>query len=315
MSKHPSLCGAIRSLIFAACLLGWATVEGATINVACPGQTLQAGLDSAGPGDTIAVTGACNENVTVRNEKQRLLISGSGATISGPNSTSPTLNVRGKGITIQGFTITGGRDGINVNRGSNAVIQGNIIQGTGRHGILIDQLSFAVITGNTIQNNLSGSGIVVSENSVARIGFNLDTDGTASPNTIQGNAGPGIVLSRTSSARIVGNTVNANTGTGSDGIQVTRLSQADLAKNDIRSNSGNGVLVTQNSGVNLPDVAPTGSFFDDPNTTTVLNNVNGIRCTLGGFVNGHTGPSGTQLNGTSGPTNIDSSCPSSLSTP
>ena len=287
--------------------------RGATISVSCPGQTVQAAVDSASAGDIIAVSGTCSENVLIRNEKQRITLSGSGTTISGPSSSSPTLNVRGKGIAIQGFVITGGRDGVHVNRGSNAVITGNTIQGTGRHGILVDQLGFAVITSNIIQNNLNGSGIVVSENSVARIGFNLDTDGAASGNTIQGNGGPGIVLSRTSSARIAGNLVAANTG--GDGIQITRLSQADLAQNNVSNNSGSGVFVTQNSGVNLPDVLPTGSFFDDPNTTTVLNSVNGIKCTLGGFVNGHTGSVGTQINGAAGPANIDGSCPSSLNTP
>ena len=313
MSKHLLRRRAIRSVTFALCLVGWAAAEAATINVACPGQTLQAATDSAVAGDTIAVTGACSENVVIRNEKQRLLISGSGASINGSNPSSPTVNVRGKGITIQGFTITGGRDGINVNRGSNAVIQGNTIQGTGRHGILVDQLSFAVITGNTIQNNVNGSGIVVSENSIARIGFNLDTDGAPSGNLIQGNGGPGILVSRTSSARIVGNTIAASTG--GDGIQIGRLSQVDLARNNVINNSGNGVFVTQNSGVNLPDVFPTGSFFDDPNTSTALNSGNGIKCTLGGVVNGHTGSAGGQLNGTAGATNIDASCPSNLSTP
>ena len=54
----------------------------------------------------------------MRNEKQRITIDGGGtATINGLNTTSPTLNVRGKGILIQNFTITGGSDGIHVNRG------------------------------------------------------------------------------------------------------------------------------------------------------------------------------------------------------
>ena len=313
MSKHLLIRRAIRSLIFAICLVGWAIADAATINVACPVQTLQAAVDSAVAGDTIVVTGACSENVLIRNEKQRLLISGNGASISGSNPSTPTLNVRGKGITIQGFIITGGRDGINVNRGSNAVIQNNIIQGTGRHGVLVDQLSFGVIISNTIQNNVNGSGIVVSESSVARIGFNLDTDGAPAGNLIQGNGGQGIVLSRTSSARIVGNSVVANTG--GDGIQVIRLSQADLARNNVINNTGHGVFVTQNSGVNLPDVPPTGSFFDDTNTSTGMNNGNGIRCTFGGFVSGHTGGPGSQLNGVAGATNIDASCPNNLITP
>ena len=289
--------------------------EAATINVACPGQTIQAAVDSAAPGDTVAVTGTCSENVLVRNEKQRITISGSGASVNGPNAASPTFNIRGKGIVLTGFTITGGRDGVQINRGSNAVVQGNIIQGTGRHGILVDQLAFGVITLNTIQNNLNGSGIVVSENSIARIGFNNDSDVSASPNTIQGNGRGGIVVSRTSSARIVGNNILSNTG-GIDvghGIQVIRLSQADIADNTINSNAGSAVYTAQNGGVNLGEDNPT-TFFDDPNQTTSINTGNGVRCDLGAYANGHLG-STNQLNGTAGQLNINASCPGTLATP
>lgn len=290
--------------------------EAATINVACPGQTIQAAVDSGAPGDIISVSGSCSENVLIRNEKQRLtLINNGAATISGPNNSSPTVNVRGKGIQIQGFTITGGRDGVEVNRGSNAIITGNTITGTGRHGVLVDQLSFAVIIGNTIQNNLNGSGIVVSENSIARVGFNLDSDVAATPNTIQGNGKGGIVVSRTSSARIVGNNILSNTG-GIDvghGIQVIRLSQADIADNTINSNSGSAVYTAQNGGVNLGEDNPS-TFFDDPNQTTSNNTGNGVRCDLGAYANGHLG-STNQLNGTAGQLNINASCPGTLATP
>lgn len=297
-------------------LVSYQVTEGATINVACPGQTIQAAVDAALPGDTVAVTGVCSENVLVRNEKQRFTISGGGsASVNGTNANSPTFNIRGKGIVLQGFTITGGRDAVHVNRGSNAVVQNNTISGAGRHGVLIDQLAFGVISGNTIQNNVNGSGIVVSENSIARIGFNNDSDVAASPNTIQGNGKGGIVVSRTSSARIVGNNILSNTG-GIDvghGVQVVRLSQADIAKNTINSNAGSGVFVSQNGGVNLGEDNPS-SFFDDPNTTTSNNAGFGVRCNLGAYANGHLG-STNPLNGTAGSTSIDASCPGSLVTP
>ncbi len=71
-----------------------------------------------------------------------------------------------------------------VNRGSNAVINNNIVQNTGGNGVVVDELAFAVLTNNTIQNN-PGAGVFVSENSTARIGFNSDSETTASPNTIR----------------------------------------------------------------------------------------------------------------------------------
>lgn len=310
--------GLVVSMLTAAglSLSVWGSAGAATINVACPGQTIQAAVDSAVAGDTIAVTGACSENVLIRNEKQRLTIQGSGgASITGPNAASPTLNVRGKGILISALTISGGRDAIHINRGSNAVIQNSIIQNAGRHGVLVDQLSFAVLTGNTIQNNASGSGLVVSENSIARVGFNADSDVAASPNVITGNGKGGVVVSRTSSARIVGNTINSNTGgiNVGHGVQVVRLSQADLASNTINLNQGSGVYAAQNGGVNLGEDNPV-NFFDNPNTTTANNTGNGVRCELGAYVNGHRGAS-NPLNGTAGQESIDVTCPGSLVTP
>lgn len=76
-----------------------ASVEAATVN--CPVDTIQAAVDSAVPGETITVTGSCTGNVLIRNEKQRIAISGSGgATVTAASSSSVVFNVRGKGITI-----------------------------------------------------------------------------------------------------------------------------------------------------------------------------------------------------------------------
>ncbi len=183
--KRPFLATFFTSGVLTVALLGFPPIaDAAIINVACPGQTVQAAIDLAQPGDFVRVTGTCNENLLIRNEKQRIAIQASGsATLNGPNSAEPTLNVRGKGIVIQGFTITGGSRGVQVNRNSNAVITNNLIQSSGGDGVIVDELAFAVIKNNIIQNN-PGNGILVSENAVARIGFQHPEDATASPNTI-----------------------------------------------------------------------------------------------------------------------------------
>ncbi len=157
----------------------------------CSTTSLQQLINIAPPGSTIPVQGTCNENILVRNEKQRITIDGSGAgagtraTIVGSGN-APVFNIRGKGILIQNFNITGGSHGVHVNRGSNAVINNNVIENTGGNGVVVDELAFAVLTNNTIQNN-PDAGVFVSENSTARIGFNSDGDEAASVNTIQNN--------------------------------------------------------------------------------------------------------------------------------
>ncbi len=297
--------------------LGTVTSSG-SVNVDCsatPPQSLQSAVNAAQPGDTINVTGTCNENITISEDKTRLTLNGqSGATISGPNTNNYTVIVRGKGIVIQNFVITEGGGGILVNRGSTAVVNNNNIYNT-LYGITIIELSHTVITYNTIQYN-SHEGITVGENSTARIGFNFTSDLVARWNLIQNNGGRGIIVTRTSNARIIGNTISDN---GSDGIGVFRLSQADIANNTINNNGtldgGHGINVGHNSGVQLGEDNPT-TIFDQPNTTTVNNAGYGINCGLGAYVRGHLG-STHQIMGSSGQTTNPwpGSCPQSLVTP
>ena len=286
------------------------TPKGVTRTVNCPGQSLQAAVDAARPGDIINVTGVCNENVSIGTGKHSLTLDGqNAATINGPNSGIPTLTVRGTNILIRNFEITGGVVGIDIERGSTAVIDHNNIHNTVNHGIYIAESAFGVIKNNNIHNN-PADGVHVAENSSARIGYELNSDTSASPNTILNNGGRGITINRSSNARIAGNTISGNT---SDGIVVARASQADIAGNIINSNSGNGILVSQNSGIELGEDNPV-KFWDQPNTTTSNNLQYGIACTLGGYVRGHLGSS-NQINGTAGQTDIATSCPYTLLTP
>jgi nitrous oxidase accessory protein NosD len=265
----------------------------------CPGDSLQAVIDSAIPGDAISVTGTCNENVVIRNDKRRMALNGGGAAIlNGSDPNRATLNIRGKGIVIQDFTISGGSSGIHVNRGANAFIDGSVIQNTDGDGIVVSQQAFAGITNNLIENN-PGAGIAVSEGSTARIGFSEDDDVAASPNTIQGNA-QGVVVMNGSSARIVGNTISGNDG---DGVLVIRRSSADISNNVINNSGGDGIEFGENSVVQLGEDSGS-SIFELPNSTNGDNAGFGVRCEHGGVAGGRRGA----LNGANGPTSFDGSC-------
>jgi parallel beta-helix repeat protein len=253
--------------------------------------SVQAAVNAANPGDTVSVSGTpCNENVLIRNDKVRVFLVGSGgATITG-NSNSPTLDIRGKAISVSGFMITGGSNGIEVHRGSNAVINDNVIENMGGSGIVVYEVGFAAITNNTIRNN-TGRGIMVSGNSNANIGFNSATDSSASPNTIQNNGEEGIAITGFASARIAGNTISGN---GSDGIGIFSFSYADIAGNTIDGNSDDGISI--GGGIAQLGSGATSSFFDQPNATTVNNGGFGIACNTLGFGQGKLGT----LNGDSG---------------
>ena len=306
--KRSNLARFYRYGILTVALLGFTPIVQATIfNITCPGQSVQSAIDLAQPGDTIFVTGTCNENLLVRNEKQRFFIIASGsATLNGPSASIPTLNVRGKGVFIQGFTITGGSRGVHVNRNSNSVITDNLIANTGGDGVVVDELAFGVIKNNTIQNN-PGNGILVSENAIARIGFESPEDLAAQPNTIVNNNGRGVMVSRSSSARIIGNNISNNVV---DGIFVTRSAQADIASNTINANGGSAVNISENGSVVLGESNPT-NFFHQPNTTTSNNTGFGIQCDQGGAVRAVLGIS-NPVNGNAGQLNLHASCPFTL---
>jgi len=146
--------------------------KAATIQVDCSGSSLQAALDVAVSGDIVEVINGstCNENVTIRTN---ITLDGLGtATIDGgPGATTTTVQVTSRGVTIIGFTITGGRNGIHVLNGATAEIDSNNIESVGTNGILVSRASSVLIINNTIQNNLNGSGIIINDSSAARIGF------------------------------------------------------------------------------------------------------------------------------------------------
>lgn len=196
-------------MISSAALVAWlwllpSAAESATVTVDCDaGGTIGAALGGLKPGDILVVSGTCREHVVIPAEVARITLDGQGkATIQGAGPAADTILVLGKNITIKGFTLTGGRDGIHLSGPAAVVIDGNIIQ------------------------NNRGVGINIIEHSYARIGFSIPPEPVLRPNTIRNDQGHGIHVGRASSAWIIGNTVADNKGTG---IVVNRSSQADIA--------------------------------------------------------------------------------------
>jgi hypothetical protein len=85
------------------------------------GETIAAAMAAARPGDTLAVRGLCKETVIIPAEATRITLDGQGvATIHHPTgTTSPgpaahVVYIRGRAITVSGFRILGGVDGIHL---------------------------------------------------------------------------------------------------------------------------------------------------------------------------------------------------------
>jgi parallel beta-helix repeat protein len=241
--------------------------------------------------------------VVIDEKRIKITIDGRGtATVNGIDEKKHTIDLRGRGIVIKGLHITGGYNGISVNRGGTATINGNIIELASHHGIHVNA-SFACVVNNTIRDN-SNNGIEVHDNATAFIGFVYYSDKIAQPNTIQGNGKQGINIQRSSSASVLGNLIQNNID---NGIMVHKDSHADIANNTINSNGADGIRVETNSGVNLGNDADT-NIFALFNVTDAPNGNNGIGCDIGGYADGLLGT----LNGVNGPTSFSNGCFDSL---
>jgi nitrous oxidase accessory protein NosD len=271
------------------------------------GETLAAALAAAKPGDTLTVRGVCKETVIIPAELTGITLNGQGAaTISHPTGTTTpgpaahVVYIRGRGITVAGFRILGGVDGIHLSGPAHAVIHGNVISGNRGRGVHVDKGSVAQIYDNVIESN-DGGGIHITENSMARIGFLIPPQPQLQPNQIRNNGGYGIFIERGSTARVIGNRIEANKGAG---VMVDRSSEADVAANAIEGNAGDAVVVSRNSGANFSSERE--GPIDGPNTTDPASKNRGVavRCEVGGYV---AGPLGT-LSGTAGIKAIDRTC-------
>jgi len=165
------------------------TAPAATFKAECDeGASIQKRLDqNAKPGDTIEVSGTCNEQIVVRTNNVRLT-GLDGATIDGGTDSSEgnsVIVVRALDVRISGLTVTGGRNGIVVSRNASAIIggtapgQGNTIDTVGRNGISISEDGWAQLLNNTI-TDAARFGIAVSGGSATLSGNEVrgsDRDG------------------------------------------------------------------------------------------------------------------------------------------
>jgi parallel beta-helix repeat protein len=310
MDKTAILVRTGKAALLAGLCFSALLTNAATVSVDCDaGNTIMGALANVKPGDTVLVNGTCKEQVNIAPEVVRITLDGQKkATIQHPGGqqASPhALYNRGKEIIIKGFTVTGGLDGIHLSGPASAVIDGNVVVKNAGRGIHIDKGSIARILNTTVEQS-GGIGIDVTGASYAYIGVFIPRVPALAPNTIRNNGGPGINIERSSGAWIVGNTISGNEQSG---IEVHRNAQADVIANTINANGGDAITVSYNAGVNLSSE----TRRDGPNQTTAGQNNGGvgIKCTIGGYVDG---PLGT-LAGAKGAKEFDKSCVDRVTTP
>ena len=207
------------------------------------GKSIQRRLDKAWPGQTISVSGTCNESIVIEKDRTTLDCGSLGnASIIGTGGAVSTISITARNVTISSCDVTAGdstRITISVLRGGSMILEGNRISGA-RNTVVAVQSSYARVIGNEITSERNG--VFVSSGSSADV---VD-------NEIH-NVINGVLVTNGASADIVGNTMTGS-GTGF-------------------SPFGAGVFVSR---------ASTGNFSNDGTFGTAANTIQnftrGIRC-------------------------------------
>jgi hypothetical protein len=133
---------------------------------------LLANTHPQGP-NTIAVSGDCVGNFVIKNMDRLTLIANKRASFTdGSDGNVAVVDIEDSySVTLQGFTINGGAQGILCTTASVCYLTGNTIQGPGRFGVELVKGSRAFLESNTIQNwgrgsYLSGGAQMFSSNDV-----------------------------------------------------------------------------------------------------------------------------------------------------
>ena len=234
------------------------------------GQTITHALEECdGNPITIEVKGTCNENVTIDRDDVTLMADPSGGAINGLDPNKHTIDVRAGRTTIDGLTVTGGWNGINVYGSGGLTIRNSTVQDTGRSGIVFSRGSYGAVDNCMVQKNgdrgiyIEGASVSVTNSTISynKMGIQVALGGNArigvptgqyAGNTISNNYGNGIFVFGGSSAAIGGNTINGN-GTdfnmiyGISGIFVLNATATLVGSNTIANNKGVGVLAASST--------------------------------------------------------------------
>jgi hypothetical protein len=203
-------------------------VNAATFKVDCSkngGPSIQDRINNnANPGDTIEISGACTESVTVTKDSLRLVgvggtvapngsgINGSSGIVGGTSITAQAgensvIVVLGRNVRIERLSISGGLSStIVISRGGSARVIDSVVTGS----------SSADLDGNDIHDN-AGDGVILRR--AASINFSSDpsVDPNDRSNRISSNGDDGIVCFSNAAYRVaVNQTIDGNGGDGTD---------------------------------------------------------------------------------------------------
>ena len=205
----------------------------------------------------ITVVGSCKGNFVIKSMDRLTLITKNGASITDRSNRSlAVLDIEDShSVTVQGFTINSGAQGILCSTASVCYLTGNTIQGPGPGGFGVNVVrgSRAFLESNVIQNWARGAFI------------DRSAEVFSSNDVFQGNGGSAIVVLNRSYFEALNSSLDNNglgieaggsgvflgggtiSGNSSDGIRVLAASEAIFSGPTITANGGVGVQVLDGS--------------------------------------------------------------------
>ena len=203
---------------------------------------------------TILVSGTCNENVVIQSMDNLTLTAQGGASINDSSGGNDDVIDIGdsRRVSISGFTINGGANGVVCFDASLCRFSGNIVQGSANYGVVVNE-SQATFNGDALQNH-GGRGLsVIDRGTVDAFGISVQGNGDGivlnsgayvviGNSTIQNNQRFGILASSHSTVRCLPCTIKNNSN---DGVRFQKESEGafDFGGNAITGNGGAGVTL------------------------------------------------------------------------
>lgn len=233
--------------------------EPKTINVtsSMTNDQIQAILDNADPGSTIAFLGKAYSNLHLIISNQLNIINYTGTKITS-YSTFPVFLINGPqaaGTKITGFTIISTGTGILINNTSNITISSNQISSSSEAAITVDKSSKISIINSSLNNSVEGINIsdstgtqidrcTIKDNTERGVGIYNSTSTTITNSNIEHNGdtsssgvdNSGIYMQDSDQVKISNNQITRNF----HGISTNNVSNLTITSNNISGNNING---------------------------------------------------------------------------
>ncbi|PWT81985.1 MAG: hypothetical protein C5B58_08980 [Acidobacteria bacterium] len=238
-------------------LMSTGIVRAATLYVNCGGKTGFSTIgmalkalkysESSGP-STINVSGACRENVVIQSVDRLTLNAAPGTSISDPSGgNSSTLVIDdSRDVTVTGFTINGGADGIDCENGSLCRLNGNTVENSQSDGVGVFSMSQVILVGGTLRSH-QFAGLDVTPGTRAQA-TGVNTQGSVYGAFVHGGASLKFVASTSSGNQDAGILVRGGSSLVCNGCTVT-------------DNGNDGIRAEGNSSVEFyPDFSVNGPY-------------------------------------------------------